>query len=126
MGPQGTTPSIDVATAAGRIDSGGSGSLGALLVDVRERDEMAEVRVPGAVLLPLSGFADTFEKLPRERPLYLMCASGRRSLVAADHLLRHGWKDVTNVTGGIIAWRNAGLPVTSGPLADGEGEPPKE
>lgn len=122
MSQEGVTPSVTVAAAAEQMAE--SGAASALLVDVRERDEFVETRVPGAILVPLSGFAETFESLPRERPLLIMCASGRRSLVAADHLRRSGWTDVANVTGGIIAWREAGLPVTSGAIADGEGQLP--
>lgn len=122
MGRQETTPSVDVSTAARFV--GEQAPAPALLLDVRERDEFEELRVPGAVLMPLSGFADTYLSLPRDRPILVMCASGRRSLAAADHLLGQGWTDVTNVTGGIIAWQKEGLPVKSGPVEAGEGEVP--
>jgi len=114
--------SVDVSTAAARLQ--GSDAPRPLLVDVRERDEFAAVRVEGAVLVPLSSFADTYEQLPRDRPLLMMCAAGRRSLAAADHLSRHGFSDVTNVGGGITAWRAAGLPVRSGLPETGEGDLP--
>ncbi len=121
MSPTGPIPSCDVASAAGRLEDPGER---ALILDVRERDEFAALRVPGAVLLPLSELADGIDRLPRDRPLLVMCASGKRSLVAAEHLSRHGFGDVTNVTGGIIAWRDAGLPVTSGTPVQGEGDLP--
>lgn len=121
MNTSASTASCDVATAAQRMAEPGSA---ALILDVRERDEFSVLRVPGAVLLPLSELADGVERLPRDRPLLVMCASGKRSLVAADHLGRRGFGEVTNVTGGIIAWRDAGLPVKDGPLAPGEGELP--
>ncbi len=124
MGMGAPLRSCDVATAAARL-SADDGAGRPLIVDVRERDEFATVRVPGAVLVPLSEFAARYEELPRDRPLLVMCAAGKRSLVAADHLARHGYGDVTNVAGGIIAWHAAGLPVASGPPAPGEGELPK-
>lgn len=114
--------SVDVSAAAARLQ--GSDVPRPLLVDVREHDEFATVRVEGAVLMPLSSLADTYERLPRDRPLLMMCAAGRRSLAAADHLSRHGFSDVTNVSGGITAWRAAGLPVRSGPPGPGEGDLP--
>ncbi len=120
MSQPGPISSIDVATASQRL--GGSDESRPLLVDVRERDEFATVRVDGAVLMPLSSFADTYEQLPRDRPLLMMCAAGKRSLVAADHLSRQGFGDVTNVSGGITAWRAAGLPVSSGLPEPGEGD----
>lgn len=113
--------SCDVATAAQRL---AEPDIHALILDVRERDEFSVLRVPGAVLLPLSELADGVERVPRDRPILVMCASGKRSLVAADHLERHGFSEVTNVTGGIIAWRDAGLPVKDGPVTPGEGDLP--
>lgn len=124
MSQPGPISSIDVATASQRL--GGSDESRPLLVDVRERDEFATVRVDGAVLMPLSSFADTYEQLPRDRPLLMMCAAGKRSLVAADHLSRQGFGDVTNVSGGITAWRAAGLPVRSDAVRPGEGELPSQ
>ena len=114
--------SIDVHEASRRLSDEGQGGEGPLLVDVREPDEFAAVRVPGAVLMPLSGFAETFERLPRDRPLLLLCAAGRRSLVAAEHLALHAFGELANVEGGITAWQRAGLPTRSGPTLPGEGE----
>lgn len=119
-----TTPSVDVSTAARFVDQ--KAPAPGVLLDVRERDEHEEMRVPGAVLMPLSGFAETFGSLPRDRPILVMCASGQRSLAAADHLLGQGFTDVTNVTGGIIAWHKAGLPVKTGPVEEGEGDVPAD
>lgn len=51
--------------------------------------------------------------LPRDRPVAVTCGSGYRSSVAATLLLaRAGRREVFNVLGGMIAWRNAGLPMT--------------
>ncbi|MEO7117744.1 MAG: rhodanese-like domain-containing protein [Candidatus Limnocylindrales bacterium] len=111
-------------TASARASGVGEDGATPLIVDVRETDEFATMRVPGAVLMPLSGFADSYENLPRDRPLLIMCAAGSRSMVATDHLLRHGFGDVTNVVGGITAWRAAGLPVRSGAVEPGEGDLP--
>ena len=92
-----------------------------LLVDVREADELTALRVPGALHVPLSDFATTSADLPRDRPLLLLCASGRRSLVAAEYLQRNGHRDVANVSGGIIEWQKRGLPTANGPVTPGQG-----
>jgi rhodanese-related sulfurtransferase len=84
------------------------------------------VRAPGVVLIPLSEFATRYGELPRDRPLLMICAAGSRSERAAEFLLANGFPDVANVAGGIIAWQAAGLPVTGGPPAPGEGDPPHE
>lgn len=95
-----------------------------LLVDVRERHEMTEVRAEGIVALPLSTFMERHRDLPTDRPLLMICQSGARSGQATSFLLANGWTDVTNVAGGTLAWVRAGLPVRSGPLEAGEGDLP--
>jgi rhodanese-related sulfurtransferase len=121
MHPQ-ATPSVDVREAARRLDE--PADPAPLLVDVRERGEFAMLRVPGAVLLPLSEFAAGYERLPRDRPLLMLCAAGTRSQVTTEYLLRQGFPDVANVVGGIGAWRAAGLPVHGGPVSAAEGALP--
>ena len=106
------------------LDTAGPGTAAPVLVDVREVYEFRQLRVPGAVLVPLSEFATAHTGLPKDRPLLVMCASGKRSLVAAEFLSRNGYPDVANVEGGIIAWHGAGLPTTDGPPAPGEGDLP--
>jgi len=88
------------------------------IVDVREEDEHAATRVPDVPLLPMSAFLDRMDELPADRPLVIMCRSGRRSQQVADHLNAHGEHgEVANLTGGILAWAEEGLPY--------EGEPPR-
>jgi rhodanese-related sulfurtransferase len=116
----GGIPSIHVVDAERRQAE----DAGAIIVDVREPNEYARVRIEGSALFPLSSFAQRFSELPRDRPILVLCQSGSRSLAATAHLLRNGWPEVINVAGGIDAWRQAGLPVRIGPVAPGEGELP--
>jgi rhodanese-related sulfurtransferase len=112
-------PTIDVREADRRRREDAARPL---VVDVREPNEFADVRLEGVALVPMSTFATRFEELPRDQPLLLMCAAGGRSAAATAHLLRNGWTDVTNVAGGITEWEKAGLPVVRGPVAAGEGD----
>lgn len=81
-----------------------------LLIDVREPDEYAAARIPGALLYPLSTF--DARTLPRDgRRLVMQCAAGGRSLKAAQALLQAGHDQATHLAGGIKAWREAGLKV---------------
>ena len=112
-------PSISPRDAAAAADTGG-----ALIVDVRERDEFTAERAPGVALIPLSEFAARHEELPKDRPLLMICAAGSRSASATAFLLQRGWTDVKNVTGGMMAWAGAGLPTKGGRPADGEGAIP--
>ena len=121
MNASGPIPSVTPREASERL---GEGSGTPLIVDVRERDEFSVVRIPGAVLLPLSTLQDDFERLPRDRPLILQCASGKRSMAAAGFLQGRGYSDVSNLEGGIIDWRAEGLPVSEGPVQPGEGDLP--
>ena len=95
-----------------------------ILLDVRERHEFVAIRVPGATLYPTSTFLARFEELPRDRPIHVICHTGNRSAGVTAFLVRNGWSDVLNVTGGMEAWERAGLDVRRGPLLPGEGEPP--
>ena len=95
-----------------------------LIVDVREANEFAQERVAGVVLLPISQFVARHGELPKDRPLLMLCAAGSRSTSATMYLLQSGWTDVRNVTGGMIGWRYAGLPIVTGPPAPGEGDLP--
>ena len=81
---------------------------GAVIVDVRMPDEYAAVHVPGAVLIPLPEVPD------RDVPVYVICRSGARSQRASEYLRPLGI-DAHNVSGGTLAWIDAGLAV------DGEG-----
>lgn len=87
---------------------------GALLVDVRERAEVARIAfdVPTLVQMPLSEFERRFHELPRDRPLVLACESGPRSLKATYFLMYQGFTDVANMDGGLAKWARKGFPVT--------------
>jgi rhodanese-related sulfurtransferase len=114
-----TIPSVLPREAADEVAAGT-----ALIVDVRERNEFEQERVEGVVLLPISEFVARHQSLPRDRPLLLMCAAGSRSSSATMYLLQAGWTDVRNITGGMIGWRRAALPILSGPPTAGEGDLP--
>ncbi len=87
---------------------------GVPLIDVREDDEFAEARVPGAVHIPLRDVAERVEEVPSDGTVYVICARGHRSAKAAEHLRSVGI-DAVNVAGGTIAWIDAGLPTDHGP-----------
>jgi len=116
MGPG--VPSVSVQDAAEM--QGGDG--GALIIDVREPNEYVQIRAKGAVLLPLGRLNSRVRDLPRDRELLLMCRTGGRSQNATQFLAANGFENVTNITGGIVAWYQAGLPTTSGEPEPGEGE----
>lgn len=93
----------------------------AVILDVREADEFARVRVAGSLFIPMSQLGARLDEIPRDRPVLVLCASGSRSANVTAHLVASGWEDVGNIAGGISTWERMGLPVTRGPVAAGEG-----
>ena len=85
-----------------------------LLIDVREEGEWNEVRIPGAMLIPLSQFVARQDEIPVGRALIMQCRSGGRSGQAALALRTAGRTNVANLAGGITDWEAAGLPVEYG------------
>lgn len=82
----------------------------AAIVDVREDDEFADVRVAGTQSIPLSRFVQSLAEVPAGGTVYMLCAAGVRSAQAAAYLAGRGY-DAVNVDGGITGWQRAGLPV---------------
>lgn len=86
------------------------------LIDVREDDEFVQGRVPGARHIALATIPDRLDEIPRDQPIYLICAVGGRSMKAAEFLEGQGFETI-NVTGGTKAWIAADQPVESGTLS---------
>jgi rhodanese-related sulfurtransferase len=83
----------------------------AILVDVREADEVALAAVPGSVHIPLGQFGQRAGALPRDRDLLLFCYSGGRSAFATEILNENGFPRAFNVSGGLLAWMQERLPL---------------
>ena len=85
-----------------------------VILDVRKANEFAEGHMKGAILIDQSQ-SDFMEQakaqLPIEKTIAIYCRSGRRSANAAGKLSDVGYRCV-NLKGGIIAWKDAGMPVT--------------
>jgi rhodanese-related sulfurtransferase len=83
-----------------------------VLIDVCEPAEYAAGHAIGARNIPL-GSIDGAKELPSNKalPLLLICASGARAGRAAGLLRKAGYANAQAVSGGLAAWREAGLPV---------------
>ncbi len=84
------------------------------IVDVREPQEYAETRVEGSTLIPLGQLSTRLGELRQDQPVVAICRSGNRSGVAVGMLQRAGFREVSNLKGGILAWAKSGLPVKRG------------
>jgi rhodanese-related sulfurtransferase len=85
---------------------------GALLVDVREKDEVAVLAfdVPNIMYLPLSEFVERFQEIPKDRDVVVVCKAGVRSLRAAGYLAHHGYTNAVNMQYGLACWVQMGFP----------------
>ena len=85
---------------------------GALLLDVRELDEVEQLicDTPNLLVMPMSDFQNNCNQLPKDKEIITVCYSGGRSFVATQLLIAYGYTQVSNLAGGIIAWQNEGLP----------------
>jgi rhodanese-related sulfurtransferase len=97
---------VDAATARRWLDSGE-----AVLIDVREPDENARERIEGSRLVPLTRFDPA--AAVSDKKVIMHCKGGGRSAEACRLALAAG-HPVCSLTGGIEAWKAAGLPVKTG------------
>ena len=87
---------------------------GTRLIDVREQNEWDESHIPGAELRPMSTINDWYADLPQDEPVIVYCRSGSRSANVIQALMTQaGHTNLSNLTGGIIAWANADLPLST-------------
>lgn len=90
----------------------------AVLVDVREADELAQARLEEAVHVPMSAFNP--ERIPVDtgKKVVFICAQGARSEQVRRYVVAQGiLTEAYNMAGGLIAWAEAGLPLETGPLS---------
>lgn len=97
-------PTIDVADV--HLD----GSI--TLLDVREDDEWKSAHLDGAVHIPMNQLVERLGEIDSSRQIVVMCRSGQRSARVTAWLVNNG-HDARNMTGGIIAWSEAGRPTVA-------------
>ena len=112
-----TVPEISAAEAKSKLDRGEVD----LIVDVREPKEWDSGHIPGALHAPRGmiewyadpSYANHKAQLAeaREKNVVIHCATGGRSLLAAQSLQRLGFKNVSSMAGGFNDWSAKGLPV---------------
>ena len=93
----------------------GRGGDGRLLLDVRDREEVDQGLIPGAVHISKGNLEMQVEgRIPdRDTPITLYCAGGNRSLLAARTLQEMGYTDVESMAGGFGGWKQRGFDFTT-------------
>jgi len=77
------------------------------LLDVREENDWEQGHIPGSVNIFSGYLKNRINELPKDRPIVAICKVGNRASLAASILRQAGFKQIYNVLGGIIAWKNA-------------------
>ena len=101
-----SVPEVTIDDVQAQMENGARPTL----LDVREREEYREGHLEGSVPLP-RGFLEMRieEAVPdKSAPIVAYCAGGVRSLIAARTLKEMGYENVTSMSGGYTAWKNAG------------------
>lgn len=83
-----------------RLDAGET----LFILDVRNPDEFALCRLPGSTLIPLGELPARLAELNPDGEIIVHCKMGGRATQAQTFLQQHGFGDVKNLTGGILAW----------------------
>jgi rhodanese-related sulfurtransferase len=103
-----SVPEVTAADLQSRLQGGEQ----IVLIDVREPDEFARGKIPGAYTIPRGVLEMQLDgRLPRESTVVLYCGGGARSALACKSLADMGFDNVENLQGGWSAWTNSGLPV---------------
>jgi rhodanese-related sulfurtransferase len=97
------------------------------LIDVRSSVEYRMFHAPDAINLSLPRILmgsnswlrhyvlpQWFQELPKDEPIALICLTAHRSPIAAEQLVKAGFTEVYNITGGMMEWRQLGFPTCKG------------
>ena len=86
----------------------------ALILDIRQDNEYVDGHIVNSTHIPLSFLNDRLGELDKHKnkPVIAVCRTGHRSSAACSTLKKAGFESVYNLSGGVIAWQNANLPLT--------------
>lgn len=78
-----------------------------LVLDVREPAEYVFGHIPGSCSIPFGELEEKLTELPKDKEIYVICRTGRRSDLAAQLLAKNGFTNVVNVVPGMSQWTGA-------------------
>jgi hydroxyacylglutathione hydrolase len=77
------------------------------VLDVRSIEEYESGHIEGSINIYTGLLPENLDKIPRDKPIAVICKSGTRSGFGASILKRHGLNNLYNVMGGMTSWKNA-------------------
>ena len=80
------------------------------VLDVRTESEWNGGHIDGALHIHGGVLKDRYQEVPKDRPVAVVCGTGYRGSIASSFLRSHGYEDVSNVLGGMTAWKATGMP----------------
>ncbi len=83
----------------------------AVILDVRSTSEHKEAHIPGAIHIHAGRVLQSTALIPRDKPVIVHCLSGDRSSLVVSALQAHGYTNLFNLIGGILAWEQQGYPL---------------
>ena len=102
--------------SASEFQTAMSAESDAQILDVRTIDEFQNGHIEGAINADVNSAAlqQIASDLNKDKTVFVYCLSGARSASVAEMLKEMGFKSIVNLTGGMLAWRSANLPVATG------------
>lgn len=100
---------IDVETVKKALDEKDN----LIILDVRTQAEYERGRIPSSINIPLDEIDSKVDTLTSDKneSLYVYCLSGSRSMLAAEQLMKLGYKNIFNITNGLLAWKSHHYPI---------------
>jgi len=85
-----------------------------VVLDVREPSETTGGKIAKAIQIPVSGLAKRVNELlkHKDKSMLVYCKTGTRSGIACKELDKHGFEKVYSLSGGVLAWQEANLPLS--------------
>ena len=83
-----------------------------IVIDIRRPGEFESGHIKNAISIPLINMNEQLAEFPKDKPFYIHCATGHRSMIAASMLKSRGWENFMEVEGGISAIQKTSFPET--------------
>lgn len=114
--PGGSVRIITVQELCGILDAMGD----PFILDVRSSEELErDGQIPGSCHIHVTRLPENLHQLPKDRDIFIFCASGLRSMVAAGLLLREGFSGITVILGGFAGWTSVTCPIQKSRYSNG-------